>query len=1163
MLCEACGNENRTGSRFCDRCGSPLSLSCPACGEPNRGDATFCAACGTSLKPPETEPEPPRAIAERRQVTVLFVDLVGFTSFAEGRDPERVRGLQQQYFDAATEIVTRHGGTVEKFIGDAVMAVWGTPVAHEDDAQRAVRAGLEILKSVEALGHDLGARAGIVTGEAAVTLGATNQGMVAGDMVNTAARLQAAADAGHILADQATVQAAQSIIAFEAVDDLHLKGKAGSVRAWRALRVQPARATELVEPPFVGRTEELRRLKDLLHGVGQDRRARLISISGPAGIGKSRLVEELGSYAHGLAEPIYWHTGRSPSYGEGLSFWALGEMIRRRAGLAEGDDEATTRSALSATLEQFVPSSDDREWIEPALLALLGFGETEVAESLFPAWRTFFDRLAERGTTVLVFEDVQWADSGTLEFIEHILDWSRNRPIMAIALARPEFHDSRPGWGTGRSSATTMSLEPLSDNEMSQLLEGLLPGLPGEQVATIVRRAEGMPLYAVEIIRALLGEGRIERRGDAYVPTAELTSVPLPASLRSLIASRLDALSRDGRAALQDASVLGQAFTVTALAAVSAVPLDELERRLRALVRREFLQIEADPRSPERGQYRFVQSLIREVAYDTLALRDRRARHLAAARFLEGSESDQAAGALATHYLAAYRASDEGEEADAVAAQARVSLRAAAERAASLGAHGQAVENLEHAIEITADLAERAHLLERAATSGAIAALPGASSFARAAVDAYRTLGDRVAELKATALLGDVLLDQARIEDADRLLSDTISQLGDRTTWGEGEASIFAVQSRAKMRLDDNDSALTAAENALILSERLELARVTVTALLNKGSTLSQAGRRVEGLALLEAAVRLAQRNAWSHLELRARNNYAMTLGDASPLDALTELRAAMELAERIGDMALFGTLSSLFIDYSLGTGRPDNWEQAIRHLERALPLATPGVDLVNLWTNRVFTRAMRGHDVSDDVTVMDRLVDESTDPRARPLRHMVRAWQQYAAGRWPDAAAAARAAMEIEPWVAAWFGFLVAVPAADEGDLATIEWVGARLEEVPLRGPLISASRTVSAAIAAAARRDRDTSVELFLSGTSAHRALGMLLEVAHAGYAAATLLPGEPRLAALVAESRSIFEAVAARPMVEWVDRAWSGETNADLDREIQPDAAEAPTS
>ena len=288
-----------------------------------------------------------------------------------------------------------------------------------------------------------------------------------------------------------------------------------------------------------------------------------------------------------------------------------------------------------------------------------------------------------------------------------------------------------------------------------------------------------------------------------------------------------------------------------------------------------------------------------------------------------------------------------------------------------------------------------------------------------------------------------------------------------------------------------------------------------------------------------------------------------MTLGDASPLDALTELRAAMELAERIGDMALFGTLSSLFIDYSLGTGRPDNWEQAIRHLERALPLATPGVDLVNLWTNRVFTRAMRGHDVSDDVTVMDRLVDESTDPRARPLRHMVRAWQQYAAGRWPDAAAAARAAMEIEPWVAAWFGFLVAVPAADEGDLATIEWVGARLEEVPLRGPLISASRTVSAAIAAAARRDRDTSVELFLSGTSAHRALGMLLEVAHAGYAAATLLPGEPRLAALVAESRSIFEAVGARPMVEWVDRAWSGETNADLDREIQPDAAEAPTS
>ena len=639
-------------------------------------------------------------------------------------------------------------------------------------------------------------------------------------------------------------------------------------------------------------------------------------------------------------------------------------------------------------------------------------------------------------------------------------------------------------------------------------------------------------------------------------------TLPLPASLRSLISSRLDALDPGDRAVLQDGSVLGQSFTLTGLAGVAAVPEDELARRLRDFVRREFLLIEADPRSPERGQYRFVQSLIREVAYDMLSLEDRRARHLAAARFLESVESDEAAGALASHYLAAYRASDEGAPAEAVGAQARVSLRAAAERASSLGAHGQAVENLEHALEITTDLAERAQLLERAATSAAIAALPAATTFARSAVDAYRALGDRTAELKATALLGDVLLDQARIEDADRLLDETIRQLREPATWGEGEASLFAVQSRAKMRLDDNDAAIEAAENALILSERLELPRISVTALLNRGSALSQAGRRLEGLALLGAAVQLAQRNGWSHLELRARNNYAMSLADADPMAALTELAAAVELAERIGDVTQLGSLSALFVDFSLLTGRAEHWERAIRHLEHALPLATPGVDRVNLWTNRIFTRAMRGHDVSEDIVVMDGFVDESTDPRARPLRHMVRAWQHYASGQWPEAGAAARAAIEIEPWVARWFGFLVAVPAVLAGDASTLDWVRSRADEVPLRGPLISANRTVAAAIAATGRHERDSAVDLLFQGTAALRELGLLLEVAHAGYAAVTLLPGEPRLAPLVSESRSIFAAVEADAMVQLLDRAAGAPTMTDMDRKRQ-DAAGTPAS
>ena len=242
MRCESCGTENPAESRFCYHCGSPFSRSCPACGDPNRADARFCTGCGATLSDRDREPARPAAQAERRIVTVLFVDLVGYTSFAEGRDPERVRAVQQRYFDLATKVIVRHGGTVEKFIGDAVMAVWGTPVAREDDAERAVRAALEVVKAVDGLGHDLAARAGLVTGEAAVSIGAENQGMVTGDIVNSAARLQAIAEPGQALADRETVAAAGTAVAFEPVDEVTVKGRAQPISAWRPTHVRSTRA---------------------------------------------------------------------------------------------------------------------------------------------------------------------------------------------------------------------------------------------------------------------------------------------------------------------------------------------------------------------------------------------------------------------------------------------------------------------------------------------------------------------------------------------------------------------------------------------------------------------------------------------------------------------------------------------------------------------------------------------------------------------------------------------------------------------------------------------------------------------------------------------------------------------------------------------------------
>jgi class 3 adenylate cyclase len=280
--------------------------------------------------------------AERRLVSVLFADLVSFTTYSEGRDAELVRDTLTRYFEAARAVIEAHGGRVEKFIGDAVMAAWGAPTANEDDAERAVRAALEVVEAVRNLGVGLEARVAVLTGQAAVTIGTTDQGMVAGDLVNTASRLQSVAPPGSVLVGEATMQAAVSAIAFEPAGEQVLKGKESPITAWRAVRVVGDRGGrsrgEGLEPPFVGRELELRLLKDLLHAIGREQRPRLVSITGPAGIGKSRLAWEFEKYLDGVVEDIYWHRGRAPSYGEGVTFWALGEMVRKRADLLVNDE---------------------------------------------------------------------------------------------------------------------------------------------------------------------------------------------------------------------------------------------------------------------------------------------------------------------------------------------------------------------------------------------------------------------------------------------------------------------------------------------------------------------------------------------------------------------------------------------------------------------------------------------------------------------------------------------------------------------------------------------------------------------------------------------------------------------------------------------------------
>ncbi len=1166
MTCSSCGTDNPAGARFCNACGSRLVAVCDSCGAGNVPTARFCNECGNRLEGAPAaggtgavggagapgsavSPEAGAAAAERRIVSVLFADLVGFTPYAEDRDPEETRELLTHYFDVAREVIARYGGTVEKFIGDAVMAVFGTPVAHEDDAERAVRAGLELVDAVRTLGPTIQARCGVLTGEAAVTIGATDQGMVAGDLVNTAARLQSVAEPGSVLVGEPTMLAASAAITFERVGEQALKGKAVPVTAWRALRVAAGSGgrgrSDLPEPPFVGRDEELRTLKDVLAASSRDPRTRLVSITGPGGIGKSRLAWEFEKYADGLVEGIWWHQGRSPSYGQGISFWALGEMVRRRAGLSEEDDEATTRERISTTVAEHVPDGADREWIEPALLTLLGLEPAPAGgrDVLFAAWRMFFERIAAQGTTVLLFEDLQWADTGLLDFLDHLLEWSRGVPLVVVTLARPELFDRRPGWGTATRNLTSMALQPLSPDAMRELLDGFVPGLPHDAGAAILQRAEGIPLYAVEMVRALVAEGRLERVDGTYRPVGDLGALSVPDSLRSLIASRLDALDPDDRQLLQEAAVLGHTFTPAGLAAVSGRDVDDLEPSLRGMVRRELLEVEADPRSPERGQYRFVQSLIREVAYGMLARRDRRSRHLAVARYFEALGDEELAGALATHYLAAFEASAPGPEADAVAAQARVALRAAAERAATLGAHDEAVAYLEQALRITTEAREQVELLSRAATSASIAArYDVAEDLARRGLEAARAAGDAVAAGRVAGVLGSVLLDGSEPGRAAEILESALDELADVGDEADTvRARLLTNLARAQYRLDRPEASHGTVERALPIAERLGLEDVLADAFNNKSAALSQQGRTREAAALMRAAIDIASANGLVAVELRARANLASVTWSDDPVGVRAIEEAAFELAKRVGNRMMANWIAGFLAGLAYQSG--ERWDETLAELDALLPYASTLADESGLRCSASWLTVVRGEDYQDALKVAEAHAAQSTNPGADAQLAFLRADIALTHGDLETAYLQAMRAAQYrsqEGLYLQWAG----QAALWSRDVERARTVAERLDALPDAQSLLpSTQRTAARAGVAALEGRRDEAIAGYRDALRRYEAMKFDFLRALAALDFLTLLgPDEPAAVAAAAEAREVFERVEARLFVERLDAALS---------------------
>ncbi len=777
-VCSSCGTENEPNRKFCGECGTPLAHLCAVCGTANAPAAKFCGECGAALEarsvpagvdaPTAVRPQPPAS--ERRLVSVLFADLVGFTALSATRDSEEVRELLTRYFDTCSRLIELYGGTVEKFIGDAVMAVWGTPTATEDDAERAVRAALDLVAAVSALGDEVGApelraRAGVLTGEAAVTLGAEGQGMVAGDLVNTASRVQAVAAPGTVFVGGSTRRATEQTVVYEDAGAFELKGKDGLLPLWRALRVVSGARGSLkstgLEAPFVGRDRELRQIKDLFHTCAEERKAHLISVTGIAGIGKSRLGWEFYKYFDGLPQLTYWHRGRCLAYGDGVTYWALADMVRMRCRIVEDEEPASALQKLRSTLEEHIPDPEERRFVEPRVAQLLGLAVQEARDKqdLFAAWRLFFERLADVYPTVLAFEDMQWADASLLDFVEYLLEWSRNSPLYVITLARPELLERRTNWGAGQRNFSSLYLEPLSAGAMEELLVGLVPGLPASLREQILARAEGVPLYAVETVRMLLDRGALVQEGAVYQLVGEIGSLEVPETLHALIAARLDGLSAEERRLLQDAAVLGKTFTRDALATLAGAETD-VEPLLAFLVRKEVLGVQADPRSPERGQYGFLQDLVRHVAYETLAKRDRRAKHLSAAEYLStafADEEDEVVEVIASHYLAAHEAVPDAEDAAEIKEKARVMLARAGQRAASLAAAAEARRYFTQAADLAANPSERAMLLGQAGEMARRAADPDAArGLLEESIELYEQQGDTHAAARVLARLGDL-----------------------------------------------------------------------------------------------------------------------------------------------------------------------------------------------------------------------------------------------------------------------------------------------------------------------------------------------------------------------------------------------------------------------
>ncbi len=1106
-------------------------------------------------------------VAERRVCSVLFCDVVGFTRLSESRDPEAVRELLSEYFSVARTVVNRYGGVIEKFIGDAVMAVWGAPTASEEDAERAVRAALDLVAAVVEVGDqgDLSARAGVVTGEVAVTLGAVGEGMVAGDAVNTAARVQAAAQPGQVLADAATYRLAGSAVGFADAGEHQLKGKADPVRMWRATRVLAgaggSQRVDGLEAPLTGRDAELRTVRELFHAAAERRVPRLVLVSGPAGTGKSRLGWEFWKYTDGLAVKVWWHRGRCLSYGEGVAFWALAEMVRQRLGIAEEDSADLAASKLAAWLDQFFPDPGERAYVGVRLGRLLGVGSADGAtvlsrEELFAGWRMFFERLAAESPVVLLVEDAQYADSGLLDFLDHLVDWAKDLPIYVLVLARTELGQTRPGFGVGRNRVT-LTLDPLDPESMDQLVDALVPGMPRAARSKVTRQAQGVPLFAVETVRSLVDRDIVQPVEGVYRLVGDIGELTVPDSLHALLAARLDALDPGVRRLVADAAVLGTTFPAEALIAISGRDEPSVRAALADLVRREVLSVSADPLSPERGSYQFAQDMLRQVAYDTLSRRDRKTRHLTVAAHLRQAfpgDGEEVADVIAQHYLDALNAIPDDPDTAEIREQAVTTLVRAAERAERAGAPALAATSYATAAELstpgaagepdtTAQLDAGELWISAADAATAATEYAAAVEHAGRARDYYVQRGQTRAAARAQAAAGRALHEWGRFAEARDQLRAAVEIL--RTD--PDTDTVRALQGLAALETSSGSAdAGRLTTEALYLGQALGVDTGQLCDLFNARSAyLYFAGSRAEAAAYVREAARLATQAGDNFRLGRALLNLSAVLEVTDTAGAIEAARTAAGHFRRAGAREYVATailgLSGSFIE--LG-----DWDAAEAELTRTVDSDGLG-DVEYLTLQRAWLAALRG-DAATAGAMLAGLADlrASEAPQDQTMLGLTEAFTAAADDRAEDALRHARAVLAragvlgMSHGQIVWAWSLAARAAHELSDAAATRQLLALLDTYQPGHivPLLRAERDLARARHAA--RDGDEAAgEAFASALAGVRERGTPYHLAHGllDHARYLMSRGDGDAAAqAVDEARVIGRRLGCRPLLDRAD-------------------------